>query len=120
MLISRRQSHLSPPEPTSLKNRQGQDPTVLSSRTILPKGFHLDVQIESEQIVEAVQIMFELGYFLESITGVDWIKDDQLEVVYDFSRYDFDLCRTVMRTRISRSEPQSADHHSHLHRRQLA
>jgi len=61
----------------------------------LLKGFHLDVQLESEQLLEAVQII-----------GVDWIKDDQLEVVYDFSRYDFDLCRTVLRTRLPRSAPQ--------------
>lgn len=69
------------------------------------KGFHLDVQIEPGQLLEAVRIIYDLGYFLESITGVDWIKEDQLEVVYDFSRYDFDLCRTVVRTRIPRAEP---------------
>ena len=28
-----------------------------------------------------------------------------MEVVYDFSRYDFDLCRVVIRTRIPRSNP---------------
>ena len=72
----------------------------------LSKGFHLDAQIEPDQLLEAVQILFDLGYYLESITGVDWIKDDQLEVVYDFSRYDFDLCRTVIRTRLPRTAPQ--------------
>ncbi len=69
------------------------------------RGFHLDVQLDPEQLLEAVRIIYDLGYFVESITGVDWIKDDQLEVVYDFSRYDFDLCRTVVRTRIPRTEP---------------
>ncbi len=69
------------------------------------KGFHLDIQLDPEQLLEAVRIIYDLGYFVESITGVDWIKDDQLEVVYDFSRYDFDLCRTVVRTRIPRTAP---------------
>jgi len=69
------------------------------------KGFHLDIQLEPKQLIEAVQLLFDLGYFIESITGVDWIKDEQLEVVYDFCRYDFDLCRTVVRTRVDRSDP---------------
>ena len=70
------------------------------------RGFHLDVQLAPEQLLEAVRIVYDLGYFLESITGVDWIKENQLEVVYDFSRYDFDLCRTVVRTRIARPDPR--------------
>ena len=69
------------------------------------KGYHLDVLCDPEQLLPAAEIMFELGYFIESITGVDWIKDGQLEVVYDFSRYDFDLCRTVIRVKIPRTDP---------------
>jgi len=69
------------------------------------KGFHLDVQLGPDQLTRAVQLLFDLGYFLESITGVDWIKDDQLEVVYDFCRYDFDLCRVAVRTRVDRKNP---------------
>jgi len=69
------------------------------------KGFHLDILIEAGQLVRAAELMFDLGYYIESITGVDWIKEDQLEVVYDFSRYDFDLCRTVIRLRIPRTDP---------------
>ena len=69
------------------------------------RGFHLDALIEPEQLVQAAQILFELGYFLESITGVDWIKEEQLEAVYDFCRYDFDLCRVAIRVRIPRTDP---------------
>lgn len=67
------------------------------------KGYHLDVLIDSDQLLQATQILFNLGYFLESITGVDWIKDEQLEVVYDFSRYDFDLCRVAVRVKLDRA-----------------
>lgn len=97
-----------PPEPAGAdesEKQAGPRPNGIIQQDYSARGFHLDVQIKSEQIVEAVKIMFELDYFLESITGVDWLKDDQIEVVYDFARYDFDLCRTVLRTRISRSEP---------------
>ena len=69
------------------------------------KGFHIDIQCAPGQLVRSAEILFELGYFIESITGVDWIKDAQLEAVYDFSRYDFDLCRVVVRVRIPRDTP---------------
>jgi len=69
------------------------------------KGFHLDAQINPDQLVRAAEILFKLGYYIESITGVDWIKEGQLEAVYDFSRYDFDLCRVAVRVRIPRDNP---------------
>ncbi len=69
------------------------------------KGFHIDTLVEPEQLLRTAEIMFDCGYFIESITGVDWIKEDQLEVVYDFSRYDFDLCRVAVRVRIPRTDP---------------
>lgn len=69
------------------------------------KGFHVDAFIEPGQVVRSAEIMFQRGFFLESVTGVDWIKEDELEVVYDYSRYDFDLCRVAIRTRIPRKTP---------------
>ncbi len=69
-------------------------------------GYHLDAQVAPDQLLAAVTIIDEAEFFIESITGVDWIKDDQLEVVYDFSRYDFDTCRIVIRTRVDRNNPE--------------
>ncbi|OGR18010.1 MAG: NADH dehydrogenase [Desulfobacterales bacterium GWB2_56_26] len=68
-------------------------------------GYHLDAQVSPDQLLEAVSILDEAAFFIESITGVDWIKENQLEVVYDFSRYDFDTCRVVIRTRLDRNNP---------------
>ncbi len=65
-------------------------------------GYHLDVQLAPEQLCEAVTIVDSHKFFLEAITGVDWVDEGELEVVYDFSRYDFDLCRLVIRTRVDR------------------
>ena len=69
-------------------------------------GYHLDAQVAAEQLLEAVRIVDQAEFFIESITGVDWIKEDQFEVIYDFSRYDFEVCRVVIRTRIPRSDPK--------------
>jgi NADH-quinone oxidoreductase subunit C len=68
-------------------------------------GYHLDVQVSPDQLLEAVTIVDEHEFFLETITGVDWIKENQFELIYDFSRYDFDTCRIVIRTRIDRENP---------------
>jgi len=68
-------------------------------------GYHPDAQVAAEQLLEAVKIVDQAEFFIESITGVDWIKEDQLEVIYDFSRYDFELCRVVIRTRVPRTSP---------------
>lgn len=68
-------------------------------------GYHLDAQVSPDQLLDAVTILDEAAFFIESITGVDWIKDNQMEVIYDFSRYDFDTCRVVIRTRLDRHNP---------------
>lgn len=77
----------------------------LVERDYAVHGYHLDAQVSPDQLIEAVTILDQAKFFLESITGVDWIKEKQLEVIYDFSRYDFDLCRVVIRTRVDRTEP---------------
>lgn len=68
-------------------------------------GYHVDAQVSVDQLLDAVSILDKQEYFIETITGVDWIKDGEFEVIYDFSRYDFDVCRVVIRTRIPRDNP---------------
>jgi NADH-quinone oxidoreductase subunit C len=68
-------------------------------------GYHLDAQVSPSQLLDAVTILDKAEFFIESITGVDWIKENQMEVIYDFNRYDFDLCRVVIRTRVPRNTP---------------
>jgi NADH-quinone oxidoreductase subunit C len=69
-------------------------------------GYHIDAQVDPNQLLTAVQILDDAEFFLEAITGVDWIKTGQMEVIYDFSRYDFDVCRVVIRTRVDREQPE--------------
>ena len=44
-------------------------------------GYHIDAQVAPNQLVEAVTILDDHEFFIETITGVDWIKENQLEVI---------------------------------------
>jgi NADH-quinone oxidoreductase subunit C len=96
-----------PPEDADKKAAKKEPPRVngVVERDYAVHGYHLDAQVSPEQLLDAVGIVDQAEFFIESITGVDWIKEDQLEVIYDFSRFDFDLCRVVIRTRVPRSKP---------------
>ncbi len=80
-------------------------PNGVISRDYKAHGYHLDAQVAPEQLLAAVGVVDQAGFFIESITGVDWIKEQQMEVIYDFSRFDFDPCRVVIRTRVPRDQP---------------
>jgi NADH-quinone oxidoreductase subunit C len=68
------------------------------------KGYHLDVDLPADKVVAAAEILNRENFFIEAITGVDWIDEQQLEVVYDFNHFD-ELCRVVIRTRTERNNP---------------
>lgn len=70
------------------------------------RGTDIDVFCDPDQVVAAAGIMDEAGFFLEAITGVDWIKEDKLEVIYDYNQYGQEQCRVVVRTFVSRTEPE--------------
>ncbi len=88
------------------KKKEGPRVNGVIERNHAEHGYDIDVQCDPGELLAVVMILDKAGFFLESITGVDWIKENQLESVYDFSRYDFDTCRVVIRTRTSRSEPK--------------
>jgi len=48
------------------------------------EGYHLDVVVRPDQVVEAAKIADRLGFSIDAVTGVDWIREDQMEIVYDF------------------------------------
>ena len=70
------------------------------------RGTDIDVLCAPDQVVEAATIMDEAGFFLEAITGVDWIKEEKLEVIYDYNQFGQEQCRVAVRTLIPRSEPE--------------
>ncbi len=70
------------------------------------RGAAIDVLCDPDQVTAAAKIMDECGFFLESITGVDRLKEDRLEVLYDYNHYGPEPCRVVIRTFIARSKPE--------------
>jgi len=96
------------------------------------KGYHLDLALSPEKLVEAVGALDREGFFLEAITGVDWpaaqtppqaadagdatgeaqaavapapVVESEMEVIYDFNHYS-ELCRVALRVRIPRAAPR--------------
>ena len=69
------------------------------------KGFQFDAIVAPAQVVEAAQIMDRTGFAIDAVTGVDWIAQNQMEVVYDFFHPEVQL-RAVVRTRVPRAQPE--------------
>lgn len=90
-------------KPTEVKEKVQQ--LMLFTPNYAKKGFHLDVKVATADVVQAAQLLIDQGFFLEAITGVDWIKEGQIEVVYDYNHWQT-LCRVVIRTRTDRSQPE--------------
>jgi NADH-quinone oxidoreductase subunit C len=69
------------------------------------KGWNLDVTVGPQQVVPAATILDGAGFGLDTITGVDWIAQDEMEVVYDYFHYASPL-RVAVRARVPRAEPE--------------
>lgn len=91
--------------PVSLEPEEKRPNGVLV-RDYAARGFHIDVLCAPDQVVAAAEILDERGFTLEAITGVDWIKEEEMEVVYDYSHTDGQLCRVAVRARLPRSAPE--------------
>lgn len=112
------QEIVAPAESTSSAQAEDASSAKPSSETKIPRanglilrdyavhGYHLDAQVDASQLLQAVQLIDAEGFFLETITGVDWIADKQIEAIYDFSHYGFEPCRIVVRTRVFRQSPE--------------
>ena len=68
-------------------------------------GCHLDVLCRPDEVVEMARALDREGYFLEAISGVDWLDKGQFEVVYDYSRQGGEHCRVMVRAFVDRSQP---------------
>jgi NADH-quinone oxidoreductase subunit C len=69
------------------------------------KGFHLDVTVLPAQVVAAAEILDHAGFGMDAVTGVDWLVQNEMEVVYDYFHPTSPL-RIVVRTRIPRANPE--------------
>ncbi len=69
------------------------------------KGYHLTATVAPDQVVSVVAQLDKEGLALDTITGVDFIAEGQMEVVYDFF-HPSECLRVVVRTRIPRDKPE--------------
>lgn len=70
------------------------------------RGAHLDVQINPDQVVRAAELLDANGMSLDLVMGVDWIKEGQFEIIYDYSYLGGQVFRVVVRARVDRNNPE--------------
>jgi NADH-quinone oxidoreductase subunit C len=69
------------------------------------KGCHLEVTAAPNQVVATATLLDRHGFSLDAITGVDWMAEDQMEVVYDYFHPAANL-RVAIRSRLPRANPE--------------
>lgn len=69
------------------------------------RGYHLTATVSPEELVEAVRELDAERFWMDTITGVDWMAENQMEVVYDFFHVEKKL-RAVLRVRVPRDHPE--------------
>ena len=69
------------------------------------KGYHLHASVAPDRVVDAAQALDAEGFSIDTITGVDWMAEGQMEVVYDFF-HSAKCLRVAVRSRIPRDNPQ--------------
>jgi NADH-quinone oxidoreductase subunit C len=105
---------------TDKVNLQTPGPTAIAGAPVTPlahldlpfqvvdfalKGYHVDASVTPDRVVAAAKEMDRDGFALDTITGVDWIAEGQMEVVYDYFHPIRGL-RAVVRARVSRENPE--------------
>ena len=96
-----------PPPAPVLPNPLAHLPLPFQPVDFALKGYHLDSTIAPDQVVSAARQLDQEGFALDTITGVDWLAQSQMEVVYDFFHPSRTL-RVVLRTRVARDNPELA------------
>jgi NADH:ubiquinone oxidoreductase subunit C len=69
------------------------------------KGFHADASVGPDQVVSVAEQLDKDGFSLDTITGVDWPAQGQMEVVYDYF-HPLKGLRAAVRARIPRDNPE--------------
>ena len=69
------------------------------------KGYHLNAVVAPDQVRGASVELNHEGFALDTITGVDWLAEKQMEVVYDYF-HPLTGLRVVVRSRIARDNPE--------------
>lgn len=69
------------------------------------KGYDLDARVAPNQVVDAARLLDRAGFAIDAVTGVDWLAQEEMEIVYDYFHPSQSL-RVVVRTRVPRAAPE--------------
>jgi NADH-quinone oxidoreductase subunit C len=69
------------------------------------RGVNLDVTVAPGQVVAAAELLNRHGFSIDTITGVDWLAEGQMEVIYDYLHFAVSL-RVAVRARVPRDHPE--------------
>lgn len=69
------------------------------------RGVHAEVTVVPSQVVFAAEQMDAAGFALDTITGVDWLAQGQMEIVYDFF-HPLRHLRAAIRARVPRDKAE--------------
>jgi NADH-quinone oxidoreductase subunit C len=69
------------------------------------RGCHLEITALKDDIEAVAAVVDRLGFALEAISGIDWLAEGAMELVYDFNKMA-DGGRVAIRVRVSREKPE--------------
>jgi NADH-quinone oxidoreductase subunit C len=69
------------------------------------RGIHLEASVSPQSVVIAAEELDEMGFGLDTITGVDWLAQNEIEVVYDYFHPTRPL-RVAVRVRVPRENAE--------------
>jgi len=92
-----------PPAPAASLDLSAPGPVQAVDHAL--KGYDLNVAISPRQVVLAADILDQEGFALDAITGVDWLAQGEMEIVYDYF-HPLASLRVTVRARVPRAEPE--------------
>jgi NADH-quinone oxidoreductase subunit C len=96
-----------PPPPPPLPNPVPHIPLPFKGVDFQARGIHAEATVKASDVVAAAEAMDQAGFAMDTITGVDWLAEGQMEVIYDFYHPAQPL-RAAVRARIPRDNPEIA------------
>ncbi len=94
-----------PPPPIPVPESLAKLPIPFQGADYVLKGFHAEAKVTPDQVVHCAQVLDHEGFSIDTITGVDWLAENQMEVVYDYF-HPLRCLRVVVRARIPRANPE--------------
>lgn len=88
----------------AIAEQENGTPLIIDTDHVL-KGTDLEVTVSSQWVVDAGRILDQARFTLEAITGIDWLEQGRIEIVYDYTCIESGK-RVTVRTSVERGEPE--------------